>query len=76
MISYEEALEIAKQHKEQIDNCTEYENAYIFGYSGDNMFIGGDDHAPIVVMKEDGRVTNMLEFDSDGEEIRTFDVKG
>ncbi len=45
MISYEEALAIAKQNKEQIDNCSEYEDAYIFGYSGDNNYIGGDDHS-------------------------------
>ena len=76
MISYEEALEIAKQRKEHIDNCTEFENGFVFGFSGDNDYIGGYGHAPIVIMKEDGRLSTMPEFISDGtgEEIRSFDI--
>ena len=36
MITFEDAWEIAKQRKNEIDNCTEYENAYVFGFTGDN----------------------------------------
>ena len=76
MISYEEALEIAKEWKDQIDNCTEYENAYVFGYTGDSKYIGGYGHTPVVVMKEDGSVTNMPEFVArgTGNEIRSFSI--
>ena len=74
MITFEDAWEIAKQRKNEIDNCTEYENAYVFGFTGDNNQIGGYGHTPVVVMKEDGSVTNMPEFviNGAGEEIRSF----
>ena len=76
MVTYEETLEIAKEWKDQIDNCTEYENAYVFGFSGDSNYIGGYGHTPAVVMKEDGTVTNMPEFIAygGGEEIRSVSI--
>jgi hypothetical protein len=44
MITYEEAMDIARQRKDQIDNCIEYENAYVFGFSGDSNYDGGYGH--------------------------------
>ena len=76
MITYEEALEIAKHNKDEIDNCTEYENAYVFSFSGDSNYIGGYGHTPIVIMKEDGRLSSMPELivNGTGNEMRSFTV--
>ncbi len=77
MIGYNEALQIAKDRKEHIDGCTECENAYIFSFSGDAGYIGGYDHTPVVVMKEDGRFIyglSPLLDGSAGKEIRSFPV--
>lgn len=76
MISFEEALEIAKQRKANIDGCTEYENGFVFGFSGDDGYIGGYGHTPVVIMKEDGRLSTMPEFviEGTGKEIRSFDI--
>ena len=76
MITYEQALEIARDRKDEIDNCIEFENAYVFGFSGDDNYIGGYGHTPVVVMKEDGRLASMPELivSGSGEEIRSFAV--
>ena len=75
MITYEEALARARERKENLDNCIEYENAYVFGSAEDNNYIGGYDHTPVVVMKEDGIVTSLPENeDNIGIEIRTYDI--
>ncbi len=75
MITYEKALEIARERKDEIDNCTEYENAYVFGFSGDNNYVGGYGHTPVVIMKEDGRLTTILESVGKlGQEIETHEV--
>lgn len=41
MITYEEALKIAKEYKSNIDNCTEFERGYVFGSTEDEKHIGG-----------------------------------
>ncbi len=76
MITYEEALKIARERKDRIDNCIEYENAYVFGFTGDNNYIGGYGHTPVVIMKEDGRIASMPELidSGTGEEIRSFTI--
>ena len=76
MITYEEALKIARERKDQIDNCIEYENAYVFGFTGDNNYIGGYGQTPVVIMKEDGRIASMPELivSGTGEEIRSFKI--
>lgn len=75
-ITFEKTYAIAKQRKDQIDNYTEYENAFVFGYSGDSDYIGGYSHTPVVVMKEDESATNMPEFVArgTGDEIRSFSI--
>ena len=76
MIGYDEALQIAKDRKEKIDECTEYENAFVFSYTGDAGYVGGYGHTPVTVMK-DGKymygITALLDG-SVGEEIRSFPV--
>ena len=76
MIKYDEALTIAKSHREKINRCTEHENAYIFAYDdGSAEVVVGS--APIVVMKEDGRIAGgfpPILDGSIGERIREIDV--
>lgn len=76
MITYEEAFEIAKERKDQIDNCTEYENAYVFSYTGDGNCRGGYGRTPVVIMKENGRIATLPELIArgTGEEIRSFNI--
>ena len=51
MISYDEALKIAKDNKNEIDNFEEYENAFVFGFSGDTGFGGS---SPVVIDRRSG----------------------
>ena len=75
MITYEEALEKARKRKDIIDNCIEYEKAYVFGNTNDDNYIGGD-HIPIVVMKTDGTLTTLPEVDDKlGKEIKKHTIK-
>ena len=74
MVSYDEALKIAKELKENIDACDEYENAYLFKTKADEYTFGGE--GACIILKENGRAINQLEyFDNyDTNHIREFDV--
>lgn len=61
MISYTEALIKAKEIREEIDSCTEYENGYVFCSAKGEDQEGGY-YSPIVVLKEDGKVIDMPQF--------------
>ena len=61
MISYTEALIKAKETREEIDSCIEYENGYVFCSDKGEDQVGGY-YSPIVVLKEDGRVIDMPQF--------------
>lgn len=72
MIGFDEALSIAKDARDGIDNFTEYEDAYIFGSSRDDDSFGY--MGPVVVLKENGSCINMTAFligDYSDEEIRS-----
>ncbi len=74
MISIEEAKAIADTRLEDITECKEMVDAYIFSNPRTKYSIGGPD-APVIVMKEDGRVVSSVEYYSGigcGEEIRTI----
>ena len=76
MITYEVAYEKAKELKPSIDNCTEYENGYVFGCKSDDDYIGGG-HSPCVILKEDGKAVTMPYFIGKvgaGKEIKSFDI--
>lgn len=77
MISYEEALQIAKELKPNLDGCTEYENGYAFSSSQDEGYEGGAGHTTCVILKKDGRAVNMPYFvlNGTGEEIREIIIK-
>lgn len=74
MLTYDEALAKAKAVKSRINYCVEYTNAYSFGYRiGENE--GGD--ASVVIMKDDGRVVNLLDYalTPDKEFVREFNIE-
>lgn len=53
MITYEEALKIARENFfHSVDECEECEDCYVFSPKTDEIYLGG---GAIVVMKEDGR---------------------
>lgn len=60
MISYDEALSIARGHKSKINHCIEYSNAYSFEYDAGEKNDGGDE--PIVVLKESGQIMKQIEY--------------
>lgn len=75
MLTYKEALAIAREQKAKINYCTEYSNAYAFGYhAGSDLSKGGD--SPVVVIKEDGQTLNFTAYAATpGKEyLRDFDV--
>lgn len=75
MLSYEEALAIAKSKKEKINGCTEFNNAYSFYYNSGERTVGGD--SPIVIMKETGEALNFISYaiTPNKKIIREFDVE-
>lgn len=60
MITYEEALNKAKELKPPIDTCSETEDAFVFSNSKTNDVFGGDQ--PCVILKESGKAINYLHF--------------
>ncbi len=73
MVEYEEALKKAKELKPEIDNGSEYQNGYVFGFTGDDDYMGGN-HAPVAIRKSDGKALAMSAFLADGmgDHIRDF----
>ncbi len=65
MIEYSEAKKIALTRRSDLNGCFEYQNAYVFSSSADAGYIGGM-HSPIVVMKKDGAVVDMIRLVNSG----------
>ena len=61
MISFDEALKIAKERKPNIDGYDEWDRGWVFSFSGDAGFEGGYGHAPVVITRE-GIITDMPQF--------------
>ena len=69
MVTYEEALKIAREKTSGFTHCTEMEEAFI-------LDIGGN--LPIVIMKKDGFATIMPEYITmchGGKELRQFKIE-
>lgn len=68
MVSYEKAVDKAKKLRDDIDFCTEREDAYIFSKK-DEISIGGI--GPVVILKASGKAINMPDYIeiSDAKEI-------
>ena len=75
MISFREAFLKAKEIREEIDSCTEYENGYVFCSDRGEEQVGGY-YSPIVVLKEDGKVVDMPQFvvNGTGKELKSFKI--
>ena len=74
MITIEEAKVIADTRLADITECKEMVDAYIFSNPRTKYSIGGPD-APVIVMKEEGRVVPSVDYYSGierGEEVRTI----
>ncbi len=76
MLNYDEALEKARTLKDRINECTEYEKAFVFSHTDDAEYIGGAGHSPVVIWKKNGKITSYPELviQGSGREIRTFAV--
>lgn len=62
MVTYEEALKMAKEKRNDVNVVVEYENGYVFSNTDDAGYIGGLDHAPVIILKKDGKQVNMITF--------------
>ncbi len=74
MIKYEDALKIAKTYHNDINICTEYSNAYIFGWDDDEHNEIG--LSPVVVLKENGKAVTMSWYilHVHGKEVGSFKI--
>lgn len=66
MITLEEALKIAQTRRKNINQYAEYENGFVFSNTNDVDFDGGLGHSPVVVLKKDGSITDMIKFINSG----------
>ena len=64
MVSFDDAMCRARALKPNIDNCMEYEDAYVFASHADDMTFGGD--GPVVILKDSGRAINMVDYTQQG----------
>lgn len=63
MIILEEAKELAQKARgNDIDYCHEYEDAFLFGNTMDPPSVGGKNHVPVVIIKENGQVMGLTAF--------------
>lgn len=61
-MTFEQALEIAKKRKPDIDGYDEWDGGWVFSAAKkDAGYKGGYGHTPVVITK-DGHVTSMPEF--------------
>lgn len=60
MITYEDALKMAKELKTDIDSCIEYDSAYMFISKDDEESIGGA--GPCVILKDSGKAINQTDY--------------
>ena len=75
MITFEEALTIAKKIRPDIDGGTEFEKGYVFSRTGDDKYVGGP-HSPVCILKSDGTRLPVVEFmmGHPGEIVKEFDL--
>lgn len=66
MITYEEALKKAYTKRKNLDQVVEYANGYVFSSSDDAEYIGGLGHTPVVVLKKNGDIVDMMTFVNSG----------
>ncbi len=76
MLTLEEAIKKVKEIRQNVDMCVEYENGYMFIAKEDSDYDGGYGHAPIVILKDTGKVVSMPQFilAGAGEEISRKEI--
>ncbi len=77
MITFNDALEIAKKHNPNITGCDEWTGGWVFGDKNEQDNQGGYEHAPIIITKDTGEMMSMIQFVTSGkagEYIRSFDT--
>lgn len=62
MITLDEAIIKANTKRKNIDQVVEYENGYVFSNTDDVNYKGGLGHSPVVVLKKDGKIVDMITF--------------
>lgn len=74
MISYDEALAIARSKKSKFNKCEEYNIAYVFFFDDGTDRDGGEN--PIAIIKATGEAVHFITFAKmpNKELIRSFDV--
>jgi len=75
VISYTDAFFKAKEIREEIDSCIEYENGYVFCSDKGKDQAGGY-YSPIVILKDDGKAVDMSQFvvNGTGKELKSFSL--
>ena len=66
MITYEEALAKAHTRRKNINQVVEYANGYVFSNTDDADYLGGLGHSPVVVLKKNGDIVDMMTFVNSG----------
>lgn len=66
MITFEEALKKANTKRKNIDQVVEYANGYVFSNTEDVNYKGGLGHSPVVVLKKNGEIVDMITFVNGG----------
>lgn len=66
MIDLKEALKIAETRRKNLNQYAEYENGFVFSNTDDVNYDGGLGHSPVVVLKKDGTITDMIKFVNSG----------
>ena len=62
MVTYEEAVKLAKGCWSEVDYVTEFPSAYMFGKFRNRGF---GRNGPVVVLKDSGRCVNCVSFETD-----------
>lgn len=62
MITYDEALKTAETKRKNLNQVVEYENGYVFSNTDDVNYKGGLGHEAVVVLKKNGKITDMMSF--------------
>lgn len=61
VITYEEALEIAKERNDKVNVVEEYADAWYFSYDDGEMHIGGSSTG-VIVLKQEGKILFPYEY--------------
>lgn len=61
MITFEEAVRIAKEYDPELNECAEYSDAWDF-YLNDGIYRDGGPHSGVIVLKDGGKKLRGYEY--------------